>query len=120
MDKLWEYLISTLQWAWVDTLLQQDYLTSVGKDIVLFLTVSNILWIILGLLMLVSAYVLYKRGKKIEKKSDCYWTWGDDWVLIMFGIVLFLLIWIAMFLTSCYWLIEVITMPDIAILNYIR
>lgn len=123
MNELWMYIIQTLKDAWVNTILQKDYLSDVGKWLLQYLTFNWLFLSILGLLMLIAIPVIYRNWKKkaLASKGSSYW-W-ERWLDGIGHIIAIIVLSLAAIIMLCSWIdtiAKVFFVPDIAILQYIR
>jgi hypothetical protein len=116
METLWNYIVQTLKDAWVNVILQQDYLTWVAKWLIKYLIFSNSLWIFVGLIMMITAIMTYIGWLKEVKNTN---LWRDDMWWRICIILVCGMIWPILFGFGLDGLMKVLLVPDIAILKYI-
>lgn len=120
MDKLWTYIVETLQQAGVNTVLQEDYLTNVAHDLITYLIVKNLLWVIIWLWLLISAIIIFVKYNKRDKDEEDGFSWDYDWFLLILLIVFLLVFWSVLIWINAEILLQVTIAPDIAIINYLK
>jgi len=119
MDTLWTYIVQTLKDAWANVILQKDYLASLWHNLINYLILMNSLWILFFWTMAWVAIYLWIRAIKtyIDKERSMY---DDTRVWFAIPAVILWLVWTVSLCCSISGLIQVLFIPDIAIINYLK
>lgn len=119
METLSNYIITTLKEAWVNAVLQQDYLAKIWSWLIKYLLYTNIIGLWAWIILLVIAILLSIKAYKIHEDDDYDYDVGKIMFCILVAIVMFI-IGISSVWYSWQIILQTIYVPEIAIINYLK
>lgn len=98
------------------------YIEEITKKIIRWEVTSSIIWMVIGVLMILSVFGWVKGVKYAKERSeeDIYSLWDFAYVAIIITMIFFIIIGIVIVITQTLDIAQIIVFPEKIIITYLR